>query len=172
MAVQGSIRPTNMGQGVNLFAADQRSAQANGPEANTQAERPQSKLWLNIGRYTDVYDPETNAVIGQELVSFPVNLPIDTMRSREYPWRKGKVLTKAQQELKDLIDASNQMLEFMKAFGFNKVEPGTSVDITGTFAVVLQRVADDVEDAPAAEAPEHSKSAQISAMLASFGINK
>ena len=168
MAVQGAIRPTNMGAGVNLFAQPQGQQAPNA----TAEERPKSKVWLNIGRYTAVYDPETKEEIGQELVSFPVNLPIDTMRPRPYPWRQGKVLTAAQKELKDLIDASNTMLEMLQTISMTQVEPGTSLDITGTFAVVLQRVADDVVEDENAVPEEHTKSAQIAGMLASFGINK
>lgn len=168
MAVN-SIRPTGT---LNLFGG--ATAQPNVGQAPAAEERPQSKVWLNVGfmaKRTVTTGTGKAAVTEEieELVSFPVNLAIDTMRKREYPWRPGKKLTPAQEELKDMIDASNLLLSMVQEAAGN-MEPGTSQHMGG-FHVVLQRLEDAVEEDAAAEPKEGSRTAQISALISGISGN-
>ena len=167
MAVN-SIRPQGT---MNLFSGN-RGAQTAPAAADTPEERPQSKVWLNIGYMTTreiITGTGKNAVkeTVEELVSFPVNLAIDTMRKREYPWRKGKVLTPAQKDLKDMIDASNLLLDIVQNAA-ESMEPGTSQTMDG-FSIVLQRLDEATEEEEGAAPEENSRAAQISHL---FGAKK
>lgn len=168
MAVN-SIRPTGT---MNLFGG--AAVQPNVGAAPAAEERPQSKVWLNVGfmaKRTVTTGTGKAAVTEEieELVSFPVNLAIDTMRKREYPWRPGKKLTPAQEELKDMIDASNMLLSMVQEASAN-MEPGTSQTMTG-FTVVLQRLEDAVEEDDTVGPKEGSRTAQISALIGAIGAN-
>jgi hypothetical protein len=180
-----SIRP--MGA-LNLFQAAPAVAQAQaetaiaaGVEATTteRAPRKRSSIWLNIGPMTTTKDAEGNEV--QDQVSMPINLAIDTMRKREYPWnfdaqgrarKHTKPLTKGQLEMKDSIDASNLMLDMLLEAA-SHMEPGTS-NVLNRFAVVLQRNfgEDDAEAVDQnAEPDADSKTAQISSMFTTLPSN-
>jgi hypothetical protein len=182
MSTANAIRPVGA---LNLFAqaagpaaiaplgANNVTPIAGAAETTAAPVRVRSKVWLNIGPVITVKDADGNDV--QEQTSFPVNLAIDTMRKRNYPWdydnqgrfrKHSKPLTKNQLDMKDVIDASNMLHDIvMSAAG--RMEPGTSADLP-EFKVTLQRLHDDIDpDAPEehVEPEANSRMAQLNAMF-------
>lgn len=132
-----------------------------GASANPE-DRPQSEIWLNVGVMVKTIDPETGEP-ADELLTLPVNLPIDTMKKRDIPTRKPT--TAKGKQFRDRAVASNQLLDFIQKAAAN-LEPGGTLTLEG-FTLQLQRV-NEKEDETAAMDP--SSNPYLSQIGASFGI--
>lgn len=189
MAVNNSVKPMgqltvfnrgvrsndNTSAGQTNAAAIQGAAQGaliGAAQTQEPAPRRNSKVWLNVGYMTQIPNPDAPGEMMEELVSLPSNIAIDTMRKREYPWNfdtQGrpreyrKPLSIAQKEMKDMIDASNLLLEVLQAAS-ERMEGGTS-QVMPEFSIVMQKLYDEEQAEDDTPAPTSSRMGQISALF-------
>lgn len=134
-----------------------------GASANPE-DRPQSEIWLNVGVMVKTVNPDTGEE-ENELLTLPVNLPIDTMKKRDIPTRKPTTVKGKQ--FRDRAVASNQLLDFIQKAAAN-LEPGASMTLEG-FTLQLQRV-NEKEDESAGTNPADNP--YLSQIGATFGIKQ
>ena len=113
--------------------------------AKTKEDRPQAKVWLNIGYEVDVKvdDGQGGTKNDVNFVSLPVGIPADTMEAKPLP--KGK-----NQQLRNLVAAQNNLLGLVKAAA-EKLQPGESGIIP--LKIQLRRVEDEAAPANTADNP-------------------
>lgn len=146
----------------DLFQSAQRPAGSNAQGG--QEDRPQAEIWLNIGVKVKVLNPDTGEQ-EDELLTFPVNLPLDTMRKREVPNRAPK--TAKAKQFRDRAIASNQMLEQILKVA-SGLEPGGIMDLDG-FTLQLQRVSEKIDETVGADPSDNPYLDQI---MSGFGVPK
>lgn len=169
-----AMKTTGALQLFNTEARQPNVAPAVVTEAAPVVERVRSKVWANVGVPSYETDANGEYVLDKKknripngFVYLPINLGIDTMRKREYPWRAGRKLSPAQVKLKDEIDASNLLLEILQGAAAKMEEDSSNV--LSEFVVVLQRLPDDVDPDEQDQAPEeNSRTAQISRLFGSM----
>jgi hypothetical protein len=78
----------------------------------TGDKRPQPKVWMNVGYFSDDVDPET----GEKMfVSVPLGIGVDTMDPAK---KRGR-----NEQYNQLVDAKNELLEMIQKFA-GTLDPG------------------------------------------------
>lgn len=121
-------------------------------------ERPQAKIWLNIGFYReDLTDNNGNPV----KCCLPVGVPLDTMKD-------GEVRANAPQILQDIIDTGNALKEELLNLA-EDLEPGDYLDLgeCTKLTIFLQKANEEHRASP--KAAQDTKSA-VRSIFKSFKV--
>lgn len=113
------------------FDSNQKTSDRSTGETSNTAQRT-SKLWLNIGK-----------TVGDEFISFPYGLALDTMNER--------AIRGGNEEFNNKMRAGNKMLKDTVQQAFARLAPGESATVS--FEMRLQRS----NEAAAEIAPEDNE---------------
>ena len=115
---------------------------ANAPAAaaRTREDRPQAKVWLNVGRQVDckVDDGTGNKVNGTQFIALPMGLALDTMEEMAVP------KSNRNPEYKQIVLARNHLMKQIQAAA-EKLQPGEELLIP--LQVQIRRV-EEAQDLP------------------------
>lgn len=115
-------------------------AGAPGASARTREDRPQAKVWLNVGRQVDckVDDGTGNKVNGTQFIALPMGLALDTMEEMAVP------KSNRNPEYKQIVLARNHLMKQIQAAA-EKLQPGEELLIP--LQVQIRRV-EEAQDLP------------------------
>lgn len=108
--------------------------------ARTREDRPQAKVWLNVGRQVNckVDDGTGNKVNGQQFIALPMGLALDTMEEMAVP------KSNRNPEYKQIVLARNHLMKQIQAAA-EKLQPGEELLIP--LQVQIRRV-EEAQDLP------------------------